>query len=122
LGIPYCSTAPCRKKSLNPNVKTISSTLGLCPQAGEIIDSKTNGNFAKREVGEKGKPSIGDRMFAVYRGIERATYGPTATHKVQMALIDKQINTTKTKLQTINDQLNGIYQKLKAAGAPLVEE
>lgn len=101
---------------------SIDTALGVIVNELQELDSKTNGNFARREIGEKGKPSIGDRMFAVYRGIERATYGPTATHKAQMAIIDKQIRTTNTKLGTINDQLDGIYQKLKAAGAPLVEE
>jgi len=86
------------------------------------LESDVFGNQAKQEMGEKDDPTIGDRMFAVYRGIERSTYGPTNTHKQQLELINRELQSALGTLKSIQSQLNGVYEKLKAAGAPYVED
>ncbi|NNJ81821.1 MAG: glycosyl hydrolase, partial [Flavobacteriaceae bacterium] len=80
------------------------------------------GNPAKGEIGEKDRPTVGERMFAIYRGVERATYGPTSLNKSQMQIVEKELNTAVSKLNAAKQKLDGIYTKLKAAGAPYVEE
>ncbi|GEQ86263.1 hypothetical protein ULMS_17710 [Patiriisocius marinistellae] len=86
------------------------------------LNSEIYGNPAKLSIGEKTTPLIGDRLFAVYRGIERSTYGPTSTHKKQMQIITTQLNGAKNKLSAIEQKLETINNQLKAAGAPYVEE
>ena len=86
------------------------------------LDSEFRGNPAKSEIGVKGKPTVGGRMFAIYRGIERSTYGPTSSHKEQLQIVDRQLATGQTKLNTAQGQLDVIYEKLKDAGAPYVED
>jgi hypothetical protein len=86
------------------------------------LDSEFRGNPAKSEIGVKGKPTVGGRMFAIYRGIERATYGPTSSHKEQLQIVNRQLATGQTKLNTTQGQLDVIYEKLKDAGAPYVED
>ena len=86
------------------------------------IRSEYYGNSAKQEVGEKGPPTVGDRMFAIYRGIERSTYGPTTSHKEQLLIAREQLGKSKTRLEAVVQQLNGIYMSLKAAGSPYVED
>jgi photosystem II stability/assembly factor-like uncharacterized protein len=86
------------------------------------LNSELNGNLAKQEVGEKTNPTVGERMFAVYRGIEHSTYGPTPSQKEQMAIIDKQLNYYEAKLGAAQQKLEVIYGKLRSMGAPYVED
>ncbi|MGK0378306.1 MAG: photosystem II stability/assembly factor-like uncharacterized protein [Patiriisocius sp.] len=86
------------------------------------LNTEVNGNAAKNEIGEKSKPTLGERSFAVYRGIERSTYGPTASHKEQMIIIEKQLKEQEITLSSIDQRMDAIYNQMKAAGAPFVEE
>ena len=86
------------------------------------LNMEINGNPAKRSIGEKTAPLLGDRLFAIFRGIERSTYGPTSSHKKQMQIITTQLTTANNKLNTIQQNLTSVYAKLKAAGSPYVEE
>ena len=42
----------------------------------KALDAQLNGNPAQREIGEKTKPTIGARLFALNRGISMSTHGP----------------------------------------------
>ncbi|NAS31035.1 glycosyl hydrolase [Flavobacteriaceae bacterium R38] len=85
------------------------------------INSELNGSTSKVQVGEKTKPTIGNRMFAVFRGIERSTYGPTDTHKRSMEIINSQLSSLSTKLDGVNNELKQLATALKNAGAPYVD-
>lgn len=80
------------------------------------------GNPAKLSIGEKTTPQLGERLFAVYRGIERSTYGPTNTHKNQLQIITTQLTGATNRLNAIQQKLESMYTQLKAAGAPYVEK
>ncbi|MFT6795796.1 MAG: photosystem II stability/assembly factor-like uncharacterized protein [Maribacter sp.] len=86
------------------------------------LNAEVYGNPAKLSIGEKTAPLLGDRLFAVYRGIERSTYGPTTTHKNQLQLVKTQLEGAKNRLDAIQQNLETVYTQLKAAGAPYVEE
>jgi photosystem II stability/assembly factor-like uncharacterized protein len=86
------------------------------------LNTEVNGNAAKNEIGEKSKPTLGERSFAVYRGIERSTYGPTASHKEKIIIIEKQLKEQEITLSSIDQRMDAIYNQMKAAGAPFVEE
>jgi len=86
------------------------------------LNAEIYGNPAKRSIGEKTAPLLGKRMFAVYRGIERSTYGPTPTHKNQLQIVVTQLKGAKARLAAIQQKLETMYTRLKAAGAPYVEE
>ena len=85
------------------------------------LKSNVAGNFARNEIGEKGKPTLGDRIFAVYRGIEKSTYGPTETHLAQLNIIEQQLANSMAQLTTSKQLLDVIEDKLKAAGAPYID-
>ncbi|MEL6811139.1 MAG: glycosyl hydrolase [Bacteroidota bacterium] len=87
----------------------------------QSLQSDYYGNQAKQEVGEKDPPTVGDRMFAIYRGIERSTYGPTGSHKTQLDIVNKEVASGLNRLSGIKLRLDSLYEKLKAAGAPYVE-
>jgi hypothetical protein len=88
----------------------------------ESLRSSYYGNQAKSEVGEKGPHTVAFRMFSIYIGIERSTYGPTTTHKQQLSLIKKQVSAALSRLEGIQMRLDDVYNQLKTSGAPYIED
>jgi len=86
------------------------------------LNADMYGNQSKIEIGEKTKPTIGDRMFAVYRGIERSTYGPTETHKQTMEIINSQVSALSSRLEVLQQKLDNLYTSLRNAGSPYIEK
>ncbi|WP_109435270.1 glycosyl hydrolase [Aquimarina sp. AU119] len=80
------------------------------------------GNSSKQQVGEKTKPTIGNRVFAIYRGVDRSTYGPTSTHLETMQIINNQIGMITSKLALIKNESIALLKVLEEAGAPFVED
>lgn len=80
------------------------------------------GNKAKGQVGEKGKPTVNDRMFAIYKGVEHSTYGPTASHLKTVEIINTQLADMNTQFSNIQKEVTGLKIALKQANAPYVEE
>lgn len=101
---------------------TTATDLAQVTKSLQELQSSYYGNQAKQEVGEKGPPTVGDRMFAIYRGIERSTYGPTTAHKEQLRIITTQLSNAHAKLKGIQQRLEEVDKKLQNAGAPYVED
>ncbi|WP_024772583.1 VPS10 domain-containing protein [Aquimarina macrocephali] len=80
------------------------------------------GNNSKQRVGEKTKPTIENRMFSIYKGVDRSTYGPTSTHLETMKIIDDQLKVITSKFTVLNNEMNSFSKALKEAGAPFIEE
>jgi len=70
------------------------------------IDNLMNGSKAKREVGEKFKPVIMDRLFAVSRGVDRSTYGPTKSHRDNLEIANDLIGKTHEQLSSAMEELS----------------
>ncbi len=85
------------------------------------LNSEINGSPAKVEVGEKTHTTIGQRLFAVERGVSRSLYGPTETSKRSLALAVKAMEDVKPRLESLISTLDELARKLIAAGAPYVE-
>lgn len=79
----------------------------------DALDNQLNGNPAKNEIGEKGRPTIGNRLFALNRGITSSTYGPTPTH-------EKTVQIITAEWQSINDKLSQLKTEAKKIGALIV--
>ncbi|MEE9363614.1 MAG: glycosyl hydrolase [Cellulophaga sp.] len=86
------------------------------------LNSSLNGNQSKAQIGEKTKTTISSRMFSLYLGIDRSTYGPTSTHVQTMGIVNSQLNEFTSKLQSIKSDMNSLYKAMLDAGAPFVEE
>ena len=108
------------RSSVKPG--TLDAELNSVIKSLQDLSAEYYGNPAKGEIGEKGRPTVGERMFAIYRGVERATYGPTGLNKSQMQIVKKELNAASAKLNAATQKLDGVYRKLQAAGAPYVEE
>lgn len=86
------------------------------------LDNELNGNSAQRQIGEKTKPVLGERLFALYRGISNSTYGPTDTHKTSMAIVTNDLQEINKTLTETEKQIEELVVALQAAGAPWVED
>ncbi|GAA4272353.1 hypothetical protein GCM10022258_16470 [Aquimarina gracilis] len=86
------------------------------------LNNEFYGNKAKLQVGEKNKPTIGDRMFAIYRGIQWSTYGPTDTHLETMKIITSTLESLSSSYVALKNEIDRLSIDLQKAGAPFVED
>ena len=86
-----------------------------------LLDVSLNGNRSKQQVGEKSSPTIGDRLFAVNRGITLSTYGPTETHKTMLKIAQQEISEIQLELAGKLSKMQELEKALSDAGAPWVE-
>ncbi|MGB5895714.1 MAG: hypothetical protein WBG58_16170, partial [Ignavibacteriaceae bacterium] len=86
-----------------------------------VLDELLNGNRSKREIGEKYKPTIADRLNLVSYGNSNSTYGPTETQKRTLEIAGTQFLDLKNSLDIImNEKLPVIEKALIDAGAPWI--
>ncbi|MEM7456128.1 MAG: glycosyl hydrolase [Planctomycetota bacterium] len=85
------------------------------------LDGRLNGDRTKQEPGEKFAPIINDRLFAVARGVDRSTYGPTPTHREMLALANNEIVELHAEINAANESLVGLIADLVESGAPWLE-
>ena len=86
------------------------------------LDQQLNGNRTKQQIGEKGKPTVQQRLGVAYLGTTNATYGPTPMHKRSLEIAQTQFSEIQRQLQKILtvDILN-MEKALQQAGAPWTE-
>lgn len=86
------------------------------------MDSGLNGQPEKLQVGEKNNPVVFDRIFAVMRGVERSTYGPTAMHRMSLEAANVQIKEITTALTQWKATASKLGKDIQVAGGPWVME
>ena len=100
---------------------TLDDRIHALKQKVLALEADLNGMAAKREPGEKTKPTIGQRLFAVDRGISLSTYGPTQTSREQLEIANAEITRMTKALSDLDAELKSAGKALVAAGAPWVE-
>lgn len=106
------------KSSVGSNVM---ERIAVLQQELDALDTQLNGNPAKREIGEKVNPTIGNRLFALYRGISTSTYGSTPTHQETVGIITSEWQTMHDTLSGLKSEAQSINAEIVAAGGPWVE-
>ena len=87
----------------------------------EDLYSLMHGSPSAQEVGESGPPTPGQRLGVASNGLA-TTYGPTSTHMQSLEAGRAELAKIKKSLSDIIDeQLPGLEQELKDAGAPWIE-
>ena len=84
-----------------------------------VLETRMSGSKAKREMGEKTIPSLGDRLFALYIGLSNSTYGPTKTHQDLIQWAEADVNQFSKELKGINEEIKAVAQKIVDAGCLL---
>jgi photosystem II stability/assembly factor-like uncharacterized protein len=86
------------------------------------LDERLNGNRSKREVGEKGPPTIRNRLRFAAGGVRFSTYGPTPTLRESLEIARDEFAEFKAALEDALDrQMPEMEKALAEAGAPWVE-
>lgn len=86
------------------------------------LSKKYGGSPSKNQVGEKNPPTINDRIFAIQKGIEYSTYGPTASHLETMKIIESTLAALGAEYEALQKEMDTLADALEQAGAPYVEE
>ena len=85
------------------------------------LDGRFNGHRSKQEPGEKAPPTVGDRLFAVERGVGLSTYGPTASHRKSLEIATAEMVDLREALERHDADFSALARELTAAGAPWLE-
>jgi len=85
------------------------------------LEDELYGNRAKRQVGEKWRPTVGSRLSAVELGLESSTYGPTPTHRKTLEIANAQLQQITSDLESARAEATALGEDLLQAGAPWVE-
>ena len=83
------------------------------------LDSRLNGNPAKKAVGAWSGMSIGDRLSHVTIGTFRSTYGPTPAIKESLNIARDELKVARDELDALLTQdIPAFEQRLQTLGAP----
>lgn len=85
------------------------------------IHREMMGSPSKLQVGEKTQPTINDRIFALTKGVDYSTYGPTETHLKTLDIIREQLSEFRLQINGLNPLIQSLETKLMEAGAPYIE-
>jgi hypothetical protein len=85
------------------------------------MEERLYGNRAKRQVGEKGSPTVGSRLSLVELGVYHSTYGPTTTLRMTLEIANAQLEQIKSDLEEAQAEAAALGEDLVQAGAPWVE-
>ncbi|MEP1093524.1 MAG: glycosyl hydrolase [Cyclobacteriaceae bacterium] len=85
------------------------------------LNSEYGGNAAKQDIGEKTNPTVGARMFALWKGLSWSTYGPTETHEKSLSLAQNELNDLNAKLSSLTNEAKSLANQILQAGGPSIE-
>lgn len=87
----------------------------------KALDSKMNGNLAKRELQDNMAPTISDRIGAAYSGA-MGTYGPSEMQKGALEAGKEEFTPLEAELMKLTKTtIPALASRLKANGAPPIE-
>ncbi|MBR9922647.1 MAG: glycosyl hydrolase [Bacteroidetes bacterium] len=85
------------------------------------LEIQLNGSGAKGEVGEKGPPTISERISVARMGTSFATYGPNQNHRTSLDIAKKEFNNVRNELNRILEIMPRLERAMREAGAPWIE-
>ena len=82
-----------------------------------LLEERLRGNSRRDVMNDLGPVPIQNRIFVASMG-SGPSYGPTATHREQLEIAEKQLQDVATELQAMIDEIQQLEAKLDAAGVP----
>lgn len=83
------------------------------------LDSRLNGNAAKKTIGAWSGMSVGDRLSHAMIGTFRSTYGPTPAIQTSLDIARDELKVLRDELDTLLTQdIPAFEKRLQDAGAP----
>ena len=88
----------------------------------QLLSKQISGDPLRTEVGEKSLPTVGNRLSVASIGTAYSTYGPTTTHKQNLAIANEQLEKVKSELrEVVTREIPSLEQAMKDAKAPSVK-
>ena len=85
------------------------------------LDEMLNGNAARRAINERTQRTVRARLGVIFTGLGGSTYGPTQTHRDQLAYAKADYGSIKDRLRALTEATIPAFEaELLAAGAPWV--
>jgi len=85
------------------------------------LNELMNGNQARNSIYERTQPTVRSRLNFVLTGVARSTYGPTQSHRDQLAIAKSEFGAIRQRISTLTDTTIPSFEtQLIAAGAPWV--
>ena len=101
--------------------KGIAADYEMLKSKVAAINKQMYGSPARNDIGEKTKPTVGNRLFSVNIGITGSTYGPTETHKESITIIRDEVRDMFTQLNEVHELIESLAQKIYTSGGPMIE-
>jgi photosystem II stability/assembly factor-like uncharacterized protein len=99
----------------------LENTLQSIRDEANAISESVNGNAARNAIYERTQPTVRSRLGVVLTGVGRSTYGPTQTHREQLAFAKSEFSSIRQRLTVLIDTTIPAFEsELIAAGAPWV--
>ncbi|HKK89741.1 MAG TPA: hypothetical protein VJ917_12890, partial [Saprospiraceae bacterium] len=87
----------------------------------QVLKKDFSGSPAKREIGEKTKPTLGGRIYSVSSSISRSTYGPTDTNLEMMDIIQRDLEKLEDQLSNIEKEIETLTEQVSSSGGPIIQ-
>ena len=85
------------------------------------LEEQVWGNSAKRKIGEKTRPTISDRYYAVASAIQGSTYGPTTTAVQSLSIASNELIAYEAELAKILEEQKAVAKAIYQLGGPKIE-
>lgn len=85
------------------------------------LDTSRNGSKSQRRPGEKTNPSVGERLFALQRGISNSTYGPTGSHSQVIDILQRQLSRDGSLIMELEEGLKTLANLVSENGGPMIK-
>ena len=99
----------------------LANRLFKLKQRTDRLEENVKGNEARRKVGEKTKPTIGDRIFTIARVLGNSTYGPTTTAVQAYSIAINELKAYQAELRKIKEDQKLIADQIVENGGPRIE-
>ncbi len=103
------------------NTEKITQDIVALTNKVNTLTKFVNGSPSKLKPGEKTRPLIGERLFALSLGLNNSTYGPTDTHKKSMAIVTDELQEASSQLKFIKKEISRIADTIVDLGGPYIK-
>lgn len=101
--------------------ETLDNGLQSIRDEANAVSEVLEGNAARNAIYERTQPTIRSRLGFVMTGVSRSTYGPTQTHRSQLAIAKSEYDAIRDRVSTlVNTTIPEFEADLIAAGGPWV--
>ncbi|MEO1306131.1 MAG: hypothetical protein AAFV37_14250 [Pseudomonadota bacterium] len=109
------------QRALGDNPDTLDTRLQTIQTEANALKELVNGNPARNAIYERTQPTIRSRLGFVQTGVGRSTYGPTKTHRDQLAIAQSEFGAIEQRLSVLVETTIPAFEAaLIEAGAPWV--